>query len=119
MYLLQAWSRSTQECTGQDRHILIFRRKPKLCQHRKRFLRHRGHLSQQQACYRKLETAYTIMTLKCGNDVIFIVRRKSLATVVRIVDVVNDDRKGRPATQILPDGCSTCAEKVEIEATRR
>ncbi len=45
---------------------------------------------------------YTIRVLECGND-----------SDVMIVDAVNDDRKGQPATQILPDKCSMRAEKIE------
>jgi hypothetical protein len=53
--------------------------------------------------------------LECGNDTIFIVRRKYLA---RIVDIVNEDRKVRPVTKIRPDRCPMRAEKIEIEISR-
>ena len=39
----------------------------------------------------------------------------AVATIVRPDEIVDDDRIGRPVTQILPDRCSVCAEKFQIE----
>ena len=61
-----------------------------------------------KACHGKPETAYTIRMLECGNDIVVVVRRY-LVEEERIVDVVNDDRKGWPEIQIFPDRCSTFA----------
>jgi len=47
------------------------------------------------------------------QNIVLDVGRKALLTVIAIV---NDDRKGWPATQIPPDRCSAvCAEKLQIE----
>jgi hypothetical protein len=51
-----------------------------------------------------------IRVLECGKDIVVIVRiRRYLAGMARIVDVVNDNRKGWPDIQIFSDRHSTFA----------
>jgi len=59
----------------------------------------------------EVEKAYAIGVLKCSKDIIFIAKRNALAH-----SIVNDDRKGWPATQIFPDRSPVCATKLDVEA---
>jgi len=58
---------------------------------------------------------YTIGVPECSNDIVFVVWSNAVATLVRIDEIVDNDRVGRPVTQILPDRCSVSAEKFQIE----
>jgi hypothetical protein len=60
--------------------------------------------------------AHSMTLLECSKNVIFGVRSEWLLIVFAIVD---DERKGGPAIQALPDRCSICAEKLEVETGMR
>jgi len=55
---------------------------------------------------------HTIALLECSKNIILVIRSKALLTVMVMV---NDDRKGQPATQVLPDRGSVRAEKLQVE----
>ncbi len=71
-------------------------------------------LSQQRALYNKNDTAHTIRVLKCSKQTILVARSKAPRVII-----VDDERKGWPATQILSDRGSVRAEKLEIEKAWR
>jgi len=64
-----------------------------------------------QARYVKPDITYVIAVLKCSNDVVFIVGCNAAPGIA----IINNDRKGWPDAQILPDRGSVCAENLEIE----
>lgn len=59
--------------------------------------------------------AHAMALLECSKNVIFVVRK----SLLRVFAICDDERKGRPATQALPDGCSICAEKLQVETGLR
>ena len=79
-----------------------------------------SHYSQWQTRYQKLERAYAVRMLECGNNVIVLVfRRQSIVIVAKMEDIVNDYRKDSPVTQIPSYKCSTRVEKIEAKTARR
>ena len=55
--------------------------------------------------------AHAMALLECSKNAIFVVRTSFL----RVFAIIDDERKGGPATQALPDRCSIFAEKLQVE----
>lgn len=82
---------------------------------RKWALHHRGYLLQLQLGYGEPDTAYAIGVPQCSDDITLVVRGEALTVEVTRCGVVDVNRKGRPAAQILPDRRSVRADELEVE----
>lgn len=56
---------------------------------------------------------------ECSDDITLVVRSEALTIEVPRWGVVDVNRKGRPAAQVLPDRRSVCADELEVETAWR